>query len=123
MKAAVVTDDLRTVSPHFGMARHFLVYEILEGEVKGKEARDKAAHARGAHLHIGGEESGFHDSVLSAIADCEVVISGGMGRPMFESIRTAGIKAYVTRIRTADEAVKALAKGTLDNSLELFHEA
>ena len=44
MKAAVVTDDLQTVSAHFGMARHYLVYDIEGGVVKGKETRDKVAH-------------------------------------------------------------------------------
>ena len=123
MKAAVVTDDLQTVSIHFGMARHYLVYDIEDGVVKGKEARDKVGHGAGEHRHQegGGAESRLHDTMLSNIADCEAVISGGMGRPMFESIRAAGMKAFVTRIRNADEAVRALASGKLDNHLELLH--
>lgn len=122
MKAAVVTDDLQTVSVHFGMAKHFLVYDIDGGVVKGKEVRDKASHGRGEHHHAGeGAESPMHGTMLSSISDCEVVIAGGMGRPMFESIEAAGMKAYVTRVRNADEAVKALADGRLDNHLEYLH--
>ncbi len=122
MKAAVVTDDLKTVSAHFGMARHFLVYDIDGGAVKGKEVRDKLGHVHGAHRRVEGEgESRFHDTMLSTIADCEAVISGGMGRPMFESVRAAGMKAFVTRIRSVDEAAKALAEGSLDNNVELIH--
>ena len=122
MKAAVVTDDLQTVSPHFGMARHYLVYEIEGGAVKGKEVRDKVGHGAGEHHHNqeGAAESRLHNTMLSNIADCEVVISRGMGRPMFESIRAAGMKAFVTRISNADEAVKALANGNIDNNLELL---
>ena len=37
-KIAVVTDDMSTISPHFGMARHYLVYEVEAGEIVGKEA-------------------------------------------------------------------------------------
>lgn len=122
MKAAVVTDDLQTVSAHFGMARHYLVYDIEGGAVKGKEVRDKVGHGMGEHHHQeGAAESHLHNTMLSNIADCEVVISRGMGRPMFESIREAGMKAYVTRVSSADEAVKALVNGNLDNHLELLH--
>lgn len=122
MKAAVITDDLQTVSAHFGMAKHYLVYEIQGGVVKGREVRDKASHGMGEHHHDGGgAESPLHGTMLSNISDCEAVIAGGMGRPMFESIMAAGMKAYVTRVRSADEAAKALAAGTLDNHLEYLH--
>lgn len=123
MKAAVVTDDLQTVSAHFGMARHYLVYDIHGGVVRGKEVRDKAGHGPGEHHHQAGTgaESQLHNTMLSNVADCEAVISAGMGRPMYESIKAAGMKAFVTRIRGADDAVKALVDGTIDNHLELLH--
>ena len=123
MKAAVVTDDLQTVSLHFGMARHYLVYDIEGGVVRGKEVRDKVGHGAGEHHHQQGDgaESRLHNTMLSNVADCEVIISGGMGKPMFESIRAAGMKAFVTRIRGADDAVKALVDGSIDNHLELLH--
>lgn len=121
MKAAVVTDDLQTVSAHFGMARHYLVYDIEGGVVKGKEVRDKVGHGPGEHHQESAGESHLHNTMLSNIEDCEVVISGGMGRPMFESIKAAGMKAFVTRISGADDAVKALADGSIDNHLELLH--
>ena len=122
MKAAVVTDDLQSVSAHFGMARHYLVYDIEGGVVRGKEVRDKVGHGAGEHHHQGeGAESHLHDTMHANVEDCEAIISGGMGRPMFESIRAAGMKAFVTRIRNADDAVKALADGSIDNHLELLH--
>ena len=122
MKAAVVTDDLQSVSAHFGMARHYLVYDIEGGVVKGKEVRDKVGHGAGEHHHQGeGAESHLHDTMLANVEDCEAIISGGLGWPMFESIRAAGMKAFVTRIRNADDAVKALADGSIDNHLELLH--
>ncbi|MDG7008852.1 MAG: NifB/NifX family molybdenum-iron cluster-binding protein [Nitrososphaerota archaeon] len=121
MKAAVVTDDLETVSAHFGMARHYLVYDIEEGAVKGREVRDKVGHGPGEHREGAETEGRLHSTMLSNIADCDVVISGGMGRPMAESIRAAGKKVFVTRVRSADDAVKALADGRLDNHLEFLH--
>ena len=44
MKVAVVTDDNRTISPHFGRAQYFLVYEIQDGKVMSKETREKSSH-------------------------------------------------------------------------------
>ena len=126
MKIAVVTDDLVTISPHFGRALHYLVYAVEDGSVKAKEVRDKVGHGPGAEEHLHHREGGpemmtTHDAMLSSIKDCEVVISKGMGRPMYESLRQAGKKAFVTRLRLADEAVNALVAGTLDNHLEMLH--
>ena len=124
MKAAVVTDDLQTVSAHFGMARHFLVYDIEGGTVRGREVRDKVGHGPGEHHHGEGEgaESRLHNTMLANVADCQAVIAAGMGTPMYASIVSAGMKAYITRIRSADEAVRALAEGNLENHLELLHQ-
>ncbi len=105
------------------MARHYLVYEIEGKAVKGKEVRDKVGHGPGEahHQHGTGVESRLHDSMLSSVSDCEVIIAGGMGTPMFESIRAAGKAAYITSIRSADDAVSALADGSIDNHVELLH--
>ncbi len=120
MKVAVVTDDGVTVSPHFGMARHYLVYELVGGSVKGKESRDKAGHVLGGgHGHA--QEMATHNTMLSNVSDCQVVIARGMGRPMYEAIRSSGKEAFITRIQSADDAVKSLAEGSLDNHTELLH--
>lgn len=126
MKAAVATEDLLTVSAHFGMANHYLVYDIEGGAVKGKETREKIGH--GSHPHEGHsaeggakEAPGLHQSMLSNVADCDVVIARGMGRPMYESIRASGKKAVITRTQLADEAAKALAEGRLDDHPEFLH--
>ena len=44
MKIAVVTDDERTISRHFGRAPYYLVVTIDAGKVIGRELRDKANH-------------------------------------------------------------------------------
>ena len=123
MKAAVVTDEMQNDSAHFGKAKHYLVYDIEGGVVKGKEVRDKVGHGPRDHQHHqeGEAESRLHDTMLSNISDCEAIIAAGMGAPMFESIRAAGMKAFITRIRKADDAVRALAEGTLDNHPEFLH--
>ena len=62
-----------------------------------------------------------HNSMLSNVADCTVLIARGMGTPMYLAIRDAGMRAYITQIREADEAVRAFLAGHLDNHPELLH--
>lgn len=126
MKVAVATDDLRTVSAHFGRAEHYLVYEVDGNAVRAKESRDKAFHgaSAGAH-HQPGEgahgEGSLHESMLSSVADCDAVVARGMGRPMYEAIKASGKKAFVTQLELADDAAKAFAEGRLDDHAELLH--
>lgn len=134
MKIGVVTNDGRTISPHFGMARFYAVFDIEDGVIKGKEMRPKAWHehtagkrpgrdstARGGGMHHDGNQRSTHHEMLSNIGDCEALVAKGMGRPMYEAILEAGIKPYVTSLGLAEEAVLAYAKGTLDNQERRLH--
>lgn len=122
MKIAVVTDDGKTVSSHFGMARSYLVFEIEGGEVKGKETRPKASHhhAPGA-MHHDGAENSLHQDMLSNVRDCEAIVARGMGRPMYEAIVRAGIRPYLTGRVYVDDVVGGYVDGTLDDLAERLH--
>lgn len=122
IRIGVVTNDGRTVSPHFGMAQFYLVFEIEGGVIKGKEMRPKAWHwhhggerTDGGVTHEGGDEHPGHGEMLSNVRDCEALVARGMGRPMYDAIRQMGIKPYVTTIAFTEEAVVAYINGTLDN--------
>jgi predicted Fe-Mo cluster-binding NifX family protein len=127
MKVGVVTDDGRTISSHFGRAQYYLVYDIVDGMVKGKEMRPKASHHRpGMEPHVEGHQHGlgeasFHDNMLSNVRDCEALIAGGMGMGMYEAIRGAGIKPFLTEMTSADQAVEAYVKGSLVDRPERLH--
>ncbi len=116
MKVGIVTDDGTTVSPHFGMAKHYLVIEIADGLVKGKEPRPKVSHQRekgtAYHPH---DEKPLHIEMLSGVQHCEALVARGMGRPMYEAILQVGIKPYVTGIARTDDVVRAYIDGNLDN--------
>lgn len=135
MKVAIVTDDNRTVSPHFGRAMYYLVYEIQDGKIIGKETRPKSSHnhhevidlgsnskdASMGERHDAASEGSLHDKMLSNVKDCGALIARGMGAGMYGSIRQLGIKPFVTSIASADEAVLAYIKGTLDDHKERLH--
>jgi predicted Fe-Mo cluster-binding NifX family protein len=139
MKVAIVTDDNRTISPHFGRAQYYLVYEIQDGRVLSKEVRPKSSHNHhemmNLHSHYEEEkistelephqgaasEASLHDKMLSNVRDCEAIIARGMGVGMYGSIRQLGITPYVTSTELADDAVQAFIKGTLDDHIERLH--
>jgi len=78
------------------------------------------------HDHQGGgrrtpEMIDIHNSMLSNVADCAVLIAGGMGKPMYLAVGDASMRAHITQIRDADEAVRAYLAGNLDNHTELLH--
>ena len=51
MKVAVVTDDGKTISQHFGRASHYLVFTVVDSDIVGQELRDKAGHQQFAQEH------------------------------------------------------------------------
>ena len=88
MKIAAVTEDGVTISQHFGRAPYYVVLTVEDGQVVGREQREKVAHGRGAdgHVHVEGLAHGFdaasqdtHGRMAAPIADCQVLLARGMG--------------------------------------------
>lgn len=132
MKIAAVTEDGTTISQHFGRAPLYMVITIEEGKVVGKEERSKAGHHTfaGQHEehHAHGERHGFdsdsqarHGRMADSIADCQVLIAGGMGYGAYESLKSRNIEPIVTDEANIDEAVKLYLEGKLPNLMERLH--
>jgi predicted Fe-Mo cluster-binding NifX family protein len=134
MKIAAITDDGETISQHFGRARYYKMCMVEDGNITGREMRDKMAHHDFAHEddhHEGRDDArghGFgaraatrHASMISAIADCDVVLVRGMGRGAYITMEEAGITPVVTDIETIEEAVQAYVDGKLVDHTELLH--
>lgn len=131
MKIAVVSEDGKTVSQHFGMAPYYVVVTAEGDKVSGNETRSKAGHhAQGAHRageHPSGPH-GFdaasqatHSSMIANITDCQVLIAGGMGWGAQQSLKSAGIETVVTEVQDIDQAVKLYLAGKLPNRAERLH--
>lgn len=134
MKIAVVTDDGRTISQHFGRAPYYAVLTVEEGRVTGQELRDKLGHAHFVHEEQAGPHQedprghGFgpashdrHIRMAQAIADCQVLLSRGMGWGAQESLRQAGIQVVMTDLADIQQAVGAYLAGTLVERTDLLH--
>jgi len=59
--------------------------------------------------------------MISAIADCQVLLAGGMGWGAYESLKDNNIEPVVTDVKDIDEAVKRYLDGKLDNLMERLH--
>jgi predicted Fe-Mo cluster-binding NifX family protein len=131
MKIAVITDDERTISQHFGRAPYYVVVTVEDGKIVNRERRDKLGHAHLAnepHAEEPGQPHGFgpqahnrHLQMAEAIADCEALLCGGMGRGAYESMKARNIKPVVTDIRLIDEAALAYAQGQIVDQVEKLH--
>jgi predicted Fe-Mo cluster-binding NifX family protein len=59
--------------------------------------------------------------MAETIADCQVLIVGGMGWGAYESMKSYNIEPVVTDVESIDEAVKLYLAGKLPNLMERLH--
>lgn len=133
MKIAVVTDDGKTISQHFGRAPYYLVVTVEAGAIVDRELREKLNHAHfqaEEHDHAGGGEKrhGYgpeadsrHGRMVEAIVDCEALLCRGMGMGAYENLKARNIRPIVTDIQDIDQAAIAYAAGQIVDHLEKLH--
>ena len=132
MKIAAVSDDGVNISQHFGRAPLYVVITEEKGKVINKETRDKAGHhtfaAHPAPDLAPGERHGYdagsqvrHANMAEAIADCQILLAGGMGWGAYESMKSYDIEPVVTDVKDIDEAVQLYLDGKLENQMERLH--
>lgn len=132
MKIAVITDDGKTISQHFGRAPYYMVLSIEEGKIVNREMRDKMGHNQfssgqhaeqhhGEHHGHDGEAHSKHASMAEAIADCKALLCGGMGMGAYDSMKRLNIQPVVTNLTDIDAAAQAFIDGKLVDHTELLH--
>jgi len=131
MKIAAITEDGTTISRHFGRAPYYAVLTVEEGRIVKRELREKLGHRQfaGQEAHEGkGGRHGYgpgagdrHARMAAAIADCDVLLCGGMGWGAYEAMKAHGIRPIVTDIADIEEAVRAYLDGTIVDRTELLH--
>ena len=132
MKIALVSDDEKTISLHFGRAPLYVVVTAEGGKIKSRETRFKTGHHTfgGNHVHecnhgkVHGFDTGAgkrHRSMIDTIADCDVLIAGGMGNGAFAALEERNVTPLITEVEDIDEAVKLYLESKLVNRMELLH--
>jgi len=105
MRVAVAYEN-GNIFGHFGRTEQFKVYDIEGGKVVNSQI-----------LGTNGEGCGALAGILN-IANVDALICGGIGGGAQMALEEAGIKLYAGASGSADAAVDALLKGTLDASGE-----
>ncbi len=132
MKIAAITDDGKTISQHFGRAPYYLVVTIENGQIVNREMRDKLGHTHFVNdphkEDQPGQPHGFgpaaqdrHTRMAEAIADCQALLCGGMGRGAYESMRARNVQPIVTDLVSIDEAARAFIEGRLTDQTDRLH--
>ena len=131
MKIAAISDDGVNISQHFGRAPLYVVLSVEDGKVVGRETRPKSGHhtfVAAEHPMAPGERHGYdadsqskHASMAETIADCQVLLAGGMGWGAYESLKSYNIEPIVTDIENIDEAVQLYLAGRLHNLMDRLH--
>jgi predicted Fe-Mo cluster-binding NifX family protein len=131
MKIALITDDGKKISQHFGRANYYLVVEVKNGQEINRELREKSGHSEFSHegqRHESNLGSGMdaashskHQLMAKTISDCEVLIAGGMGRGAYHSMQSVGITPLVTDVLDVDVALQSYLEGRLKDQTEKLH--
>lgn len=134
IRIAAVSEDGVTISRHFGRAPIYVVVNVERGRILSRETRDKLGHAQfAAEAGEGSRDAdprghGFdpvaqdrHARMVTAIADCQILLARGMGAGAFASVQRAGIEPIVTDLEDIDAAVESYLAGTLHNQIEKLH--
>ncbi len=134
MKIAAVSEDGVTISQHFGRAPFYVVVTVEDGVIIARETRDKMGHAQFAGEPHNEESHGAdprghfdpaaqnrHARMAAAIADCQILLTRGMGAGAYESMKQAGIRPIVTDVANIEEAALAAARGELTDHVERLH--
>ncbi len=124
MKIAVVTEDGRKISSHFGMAPWYRVFTVDEGQIVADEMREKPHHQ--AHQHHHGHEHGHehgcgsHGEMFAPLQDCDVVIAGGLGAGAVQRLADIGVELILAGGQV-EEAVAAYLRGELKSDPRRIH--
>jgi len=111
----VASDDGTTIASHFGKTRGFVMFDIENGRVAGRDfvRNTITGHARG--LSDADHSVDRHGPILRALKGCRAVISHGMGRKIYDDLRSVQVEAFIVEETEADEAVRRYLLGNLQD--------
>ena len=131
MKLALITDDGKTISQHFGRATHYMVLTVENGQIIHRELCEKMGHqhfSAESHEEHHHEEHGLteehhdrHSQMANPIQGCEALICGGMGMGAYQSMLRLNIRPIVTDLSDIDQAAQLYIDGKLIDHTEKLH--
>lgn len=101
VRVAVATRGSGVVNQHFGHAREFLIYDVLDGQVRLVGVRKVQAYCNGKAECAEGGKAAIMEDTLELLRDCKLLLCSGIGRSPVERLQKAGI---IPLIRKGDIA-------------------
>jgi predicted DNA-binding protein (UPF0251 family)/predicted Fe-Mo cluster-binding NifX family protein len=131
LKIAVVSENATTISQHFGRAPYYIIMTLENGKVVKQEQFERGAsgtcacghggHEEHSASHSGPDSAAKHDRMVDPIADCQVLIAGGMGYGAYQALKSRGLEVFITAESLIQKAVELFSAGKLDNLMERLH--
>ena len=94
------------INAHFGRTEQFLIARVEEGAVAESEVRA----VPGLQHDHGGLAAFLQEAAV------EVILAGGMGRPMQQALQRAGFELYCGVSGGAADALEAYLRGEIEQS-------
>lgn len=122
MKIAIPTRDGRRISSNIQHIIGFNVYEIADGRIIAESFVSRKQHEKKLQeTSEAGAQDGQENelTLISGIWDCQIVISNGFGKQMFEQLVRAQKEVYITEAVDSRIAINHFIRQTLKNHPEL----
>jgi predicted Fe-Mo cluster-binding NifX family protein len=118
VKIAIASNNGATIQRHFGRTSQYVVVTFDADREVAREVRTVDGSPDREH----GEHPHHLGSLLSPIADCNVLVANGMGVPMAGAVQDSGMRLILTNERLVDVVVTSFVAGTLTHHPELAHQ-
>ena len=105
MKVALSVKN-NMITEHFGHCDYFVIYNIVDGEIKGSSILKNPPH-----------QKGYLPKFLKD-NEVDVVITGGIGKMAVDLLSDLGIKCYMNVSGEAQEVIKAFNTEKLEYKQE-----
>lgn len=89
-----------------------MIFEVQEKKVISKNFIENRFTGHARELE-GNHHADHHGPIISALRECDVVISKGMGPRIFKALVSNGIKPYITDEEDIETALNYFIEGKL----------
>ncbi len=105
-KIAIPTDNNVSISDNFGKARWFKIISVEENHLETLDYIENKTHAYDP------ESRQSYEAIMSALKDCEVIITRNMGKGIQEELQSVNKKVIFTKEIQMDAAVDSFIRGS-----------
>lgn len=122
----IVSQELRAKAGHVQFVQE-VGHEQHDHDHGDHDGHDHSDHDDHGHQHsqrphgMGKGAQQRHARMFTPIADCQVMVSGGMGTGAYQFLQSQGLQPILTDLEDISAAVQAYLDGTLENRVEWLH--